>query len=375
MSFHGSDLAELARWLRMEAKRQIEGCRRLAHDGFTQVYMPDGKGHYGAMWSRDFCYMVEGFPEAISDLDLENSVRYLMNGIREDGVAPDRVQVDGRPLYSAGPPDAPLGEPPTDNSQFLTKLAFLCVKRTGNTRLFDEWSPALEGTLKAVPRSSDGLVFIDPKGPRRSPYGFTDTVGKTGAELFASLLFWEASRCMAELYERTGRDSDAVRWRTEAENVKRGLSVLWDSDEGVFLAATNDCRQPDVWGSAYAVFIGVVDKEQGLRVSQWLDRHYDEIVWQGMIRHIREPEGWRKMLLSTPAGIYQNGAYWPVPTAWFAHALRLTDQAKAQQTLIDLLRHMREHGINEWETPQGQVGVRDYVASATLPLIGVRGDL
>lgn len=366
--------AELAQWLRVEAKRQLEGCRRLTHDGFTQCYMPDGEGHYGAQWTRDFCYMVEGYADAISNVDLENSVRYLLNGVREDGAAPDRVEVGGRPLYAAGPPDMPLGEPPADNSQFLTKLVFLCVERTGNLALFQQHAALLEKTLRAVPRRDDGLVFIDPKGPRRSPYGFTDCVAKTGGLLFTSLLFWEASRCMASLYGRTGNEACAARWASEAERVRQALSDLWDDGEGMFLAATDDCRQVDVWGSAYAVYIGVADDSRSKRIAEWLDRHYGEVVWEGMVRHIREPEGWQRMLTEVGVGTYQNGGFWPVPSAWVIHVLRGVNPERAHAMLADLLSHMREHGVNEWESPQGQVGVREYVTSATLPLIAVRED-
>ncbi len=365
-------LDDLARWLRIEAKRQIEGCRRPARDGVTQCFTPDGAGRYGALWTRDFCYMVEGYADAISNVDLLNAVRFLLEGVREDGVAPDRVEMNGQAVYSAGPAGKPVGDPPTDNAQFLVKLVELTVNRTADVELFKQHSMTLEKAMRSIPRREDGLVFIDPKGPRRSPYGFTDGIRKTGALLFSSVLYWESANCMAWLYEKVASDADALRWRREAKRVRDALHALWDEKEGIFLAATQDCRQPDVWGSAYAVFTGAATEQQGRAIARWLDKHYGEIVWQGMVRHIPEPKGWQSLLVPLRLNTYQNGSYWPVPAAWVSHAIRRVDPERASQMLLDLLRHMRDHGVNEWENKDGSVGVRDYVASATLTLIAVR---
>jgi len=365
-------LSDLARWLRIEAKRQIEGCRRLARDGVTQCFTPDGAGRYGALWTRDFCYMVEGYAEGISNADLRNAVGYLLRGVRRDGVAPDRVQADGQAVYSAGSTENPVGEAPTDNAQFLVKLVEFTVNRTGNVEVFTKHAATLKKAMRSIPRREDGLVFIDPDAPSRSPYGFTDCIRKTGAVLFSSVLYWESAHCMARLYEKVGSGPDALRWRREAKRVRDALRALWDEKEGVFLAATQDCRQPDVWGSAYAVFTEAATEQQGWAIARWLDKHYGEIVWQGMVRHIREPEGWQSLLRPLPANTYQNGGYWPVPGAWVIHTLRRVNPQRASQMLLDLLQHMHEHGVNEWENKNGAVGVRNYVASATLTLIAVR---
>jgi hypothetical protein len=140
--------------------------------------------------------------------------------------------------------------------------------------------------MQCLSRRDDGLVFIDPQGPPTSPYGFTDCIGKTGGLLFTSLLFWEASNCMSELYEITGKHSDALRWKAEADKVHKALAELWDEETGTFFAATHDCRQLDVWGSAYSVFIGAASAKQSLKISKWLNEHYDEVVWEGMVRHL-----------------------------------------------------------------------------------------
>ena len=112
---------EAQQWLKSEAARQLKGCQRIAHNG-TVLYTPDGEGHYGALWTRDFSYMVENAFDLIPKDQMKAAIRYLLNGQRKDGCIPDRVRVDGLAVYSAGPVDHPLGDPPTDNSQFMIKI-------------------------------------------------------------------------------------------------------------------------------------------------------------------------------------------------------------------------------------------------------------
>jgi hypothetical protein len=65
------------------------------------------------------------------------------------------------------------------------------------------------------------------------------------------------------------------------------------------------CKQIDIWGSAYAVEVGITSKEQTRRIATYLAEHYDETVMNGQIRHLTRSEG-----------AYQNGAYWATPLAW-----------------------------------------------------------
>ena len=44
-------------WLRSATLRQLARCQAKANSG-TVLFMPDGSGHYRALWTRDFAYMV-----------------------------------------------------------------------------------------------------------------------------------------------------------------------------------------------------------------------------------------------------------------------------------------------------------------------------
>ncbi len=82
---------ERMNWLTEQAKRLIDGCRVKANDG-TILYCPDGKGHYGALWTRDFAYMVENCSDMIPSEHIEACIRYLLSGQREDGCIPKASQ-------------------------------------------------------------------------------------------------------------------------------------------------------------------------------------------------------------------------------------------------------------------------------------------
>ncbi len=363
---------ELAAWLLAEAKRQVEGCRKPASDGKTWIYTPDGSAHYNAHWTRDFCYMVEGFPEVFSEYDLRRGCEYLLEHQREDGCIPDRVDASGHAVYGPGPGTwkSGFGDRAADNGAFMAKLVGHYTRLTGKSDLFAANTDKLERGLALIPRGDHGLLYIDPAKPH-SPYGFTDTIKKTGELLFSSLLLWEACGDMALMYGQIAQQDEAQRWRREGRRVKAGLQSLWDDQAGAFFAASRDCRQHDVWGSAYAVFIGVTTQEQTRKISRFLVSHYEQIVQRGYVRHIVEPEGWQATLVPVPVGRYQNGAFWATPTAWFCRAVAVTDRPRAEQTLRDLIRDFMAHGVNECVNDEYK-NVPDYVASATLPLIACR---
>lgn len=366
----GESLREAHQWLTEEARKQVNGCRVIARDG-TTLFTPDGSGNYKGMWVRDFCYMVEGAPELFKPEEIRAAYLFLLARQRsEDGAMPDRVRQDGVPIYSPGPDDKPLRPlPSTDNPQFMVKIAYHYVVLTGDMGLFRQTESKLTRGLNSLPRSSRGLVYIDPENPR-SPYGFTDTVAKTGEEFFSSLLDWQASTQMAELCRRIGR-TEKAEWEERAQRTKSALQTFWDSDAGMFMAAGIDCNQIDIWGSAYAVHIGVASDTQRKAIGNYLKVHYQGLVESGQLRHTAPGTFWEKMLTEVSPGTYQNGAYWGTPAGWLIEALHVVDPGLARKTFLDLVNYYRKYGV--YECVNGDYRkLKNYVASATLPLAALR---
>ncbi len=353
-------------------RKLLAGCRVPADDG-TALFTPDGKGNYRALWTRDFAYMVENAGDLLPPEQVEAALRYLIKGIRADGAAPDRVRPDGVAVYVAGGENSPLGEPNIDNAQFLAIAVDAHLQRlapAARIRLFREWSGPLDRAMDYLPRSPAGLVFNDPQKPH-SPYGFTDTVGKTGELLFESLLYWTASRRLADWHERYGDSAAAEEFQKRAKLIETNLVRLWDEPAGALLAATVDCRQIDIWGNAYTIWLDFPLGPNRERVLDFLTANRERFLWLGQVRHLLKGEHWQRLLTPVAPERYQNGAYWATASGWMMWALAQKDPALGRAVWRDLIADFRGHGVFECVN-EGYRQLDSYVVSAANPLAAAR---
>lgn len=347
--------------LEAQARTVLAGCRHVADNG-TPIYYPDGSGHYAALWTRDFCYMVEGAGALLPKAEILAGIDFLLAGQSPEGVIPDRVRADGVPVYQAGPEDNPLGSgPPADNAPFLAKLVCAYARQTGDYAALEARLMALEAAMATVPRGADGLVVIDPNQPRPG-YGFTDCIAKTGKELFSSLLYWEACSQLAAAFRRWEYHDDAHAWYERAEKVVHRLQEFWDDSVGMFRAASENCRQIDIWGSAYAAVVRIATKTQADRIADWLLAHLDTISLRGYTRHLPAGQNWQRLLRDVPPGTYQNGGFWAVPTGWVAQTIALVNDQAARELVETLIASFAEDGGCEWISPE-QRALPGYGAS------------
>lgn len=363
---------ESVQWLGQEARRLVRACRREMKDG-TAAFPPQVGAGYDAFWLRDYSYMLEGCPEAFSVPELTDACRLFVRAMGPTGDGVDCVRYDGTPIYQPG--YGSMGENPVaDGGPFTINVAWSAWRATGDTALLAEVLDRLVICLNAVPRNpANGLVHIRPDRPYdRCPYGFTDTVRKTGDELFTSLLFVQAAGRLAEMLAAAGQGIEAGAWRELAAQVSSSCrGVFWDDEAGLFRAATVRCREHDLWGSAFAVHLGVATPEQAKAVAVALRRHFAGICQRGQFRHLLPGVVWEQ---ACEPGKYQNGGFWGTPTGWFAQTLDLVDPALARQTVVDLVADYRRRGVGEWVLDD-HVQLPGYVASATLPLQGIRAML
>ena len=363
-----ASIEEAARWLHAKAVAMIRASRVTMASGVA-AFPPQAGAGYSAFWLRDFAYQLEGCRDAFSDRELTDACRVFVRAMGSDGSGVDCVKFDGTPVYKPG--FGTMGEHPVaDGSPFTVAVAWHAYQKTRDPQLLAEVVDPLVKALRAVPRDPrTGLVFIRPGGWDRCPYGFTDTVRKQGAELFTSLLHIQACRRLADLLDAAHRPAEAGRWRGEAERLIPILrTTFWDARVGLFRAATVSCTQPDIWGSAFAVDLEVATPEQSRTVATYFKNHYDEIVQRGQIRHLPGGVYWDA---ACPRDTYQNGGYWATATGWFVETLDLVDPGLADRTVINLVDDFRTRGVSEWVLGP-RTAVMNYLASATMPLAGVR---
>jgi hypothetical protein len=362
-------LTEAVTWLENESHRLIRASKRIMKDG-TAAFPPQVGIGYEAFWLRDFAYTLEGSIGSYSEKELQEASKLFIRSIRTDGAGVDCVTFDGRPIYKPG-----LGKmganPVADGSQFTIAVAWHTYQKTKDSDFLREIIDDLVKTMSAVPRNpKTGLVHIKDSDWDRCPYGFTDTVRMQGDILFCSLLYVEASRRLSDLLIAVNRKDEAAGWKLEAEIIAKKIrEIFWDSQAGLFRAATIHCREHHIWGSAFAVYLAVADKDQSMKIAEYFRGNYSQIVQKGQIRHLPGGVYWEKCVAARDT--YQNGAYWATPTGWFVYTLDIVDPRLADQTIIDMVTDFRENGACEWVFGEKH-RLPNYLASASLPLAGIR---
>lgn len=364
-----ASLADSVTWLQGEAHRLVRAGKRTMKDG-TAAFPPQVGLGYEAFWLRDFAYTLEGAVDSYSNKELLDASRLFIKSCNADGAGVDCVGFDGRPIYKPG--FGTMGDNPVgDGSQFTVAVVWHTYRKTRDAAFLKEVIDPLMKSMKAVPRNPQTkLVHIRPEGYDRCPYGFTDCVREAGDVLFCSLLVVEASHRLAELLNAAGRADEATVWNTDADAVAKSVrDVFWDPQTGLFRAATVRCREHDIWGSAFAVYLGVANEEQSMAVARYFRDHYAEIVQHGQIRHLPGGVYWESC--SAARDTYQNGGYWATPAGWFVYALDRVDPALADWTVIDLVADFQAGGACEWILGDKRQ-LPGYLASASLPLAGIR---
>lgn len=325
----------------------LKNCKVTTTNGIT-IFTPDGVSSYNALWLRDFSYMVEYAGDCISNDEIIGCIQYAIDHRRaDDGWMPDRIYEDGVTAYAAGVVGKPIGEANLDNTPFLifTVHSLMTRLKPGEFQeLFKKWEPYLRQGLNAIPLDKHGLVYNDPVKPH-SPYGFTDTVAKTGSLYMESLLYWRA--CL-HMFRMTSSPSDKELYLQRCNAIESSIKYLYHSDSHAFLAATDDCAQIDIWGIAYMLYINFpCTDEIKSDILTFLKDYYDRYVLHGQIRHLLSGEYWERLLIEIPHEEYQNGAYWATASGWVIWCLAQIDEKLAARTLYDVVSYFQKEGSFE----------------------------
>ena len=349
-------------WMREAAITQLKGCRVQGPDG-TWLHTPDGVGNYKAQWTRDTYYMIEYAGDLLDQNDIRAAIDYLLNGQREDGCIPDRVNIEGKAVYSPGPPNKPMADHALDNGSFMALMVCSYLDQYDDKNYFKDVEIKLRKGMDQINLSDYGLVYNDPDNPQ-CVYGFTDIVKKTGNLLFSSLIYYHACVQLKRHCKRTNC-GDAEEYGKRAELIKKNIYRLWDDQSGMFMAADRDCRQIDIWGNAYAIEVGITSPEQEKKISDYLISNYEQIVQRGQVRHLPAKEThWQQLFHSCEEGTYQNGAFRATPLAWIVPVYGKYSPEIAQQMLQEVINDFQANGINECINGE-YLKVPDFVVSAT----------
>ncbi|HPC16572.1 MAG TPA: hypothetical protein P5318_02290 [Candidatus Hydrogenedentes bacterium] len=333
---------------------------------------PGGRDCYPAFWIRDYAMSLEsGFitPEEqrhalllTARCQQDKPWRLRSGSFVPPGAIPDHITLDGKPIFFPGTLDDFEGQggdawgylPAFDDHFYFIQMAAAYAELAGDTDILTreiDGIPLIDRLDRAfhVPpsRADNGLVHCEADN-RGVTFGFVDTITHTGDVLFASLLKYQAADEMARFYERIEKPDKASEYHDVAAMIRMAIPATFATGKGLLRASTVTSGQPDVWGSAYAVYIGAVDEAQAGAVCKALAQAYRDgsLAWRGNIRHVITTDdyssttAWEKALC--PKNRYQNGAYWGTPTGWVCYAMAQTDFDLARKLANEYIAELRE---------------------------------
>jgi len=228
----------------------------------------------------------------------------------------------------------------------------------------------LERSINATTSDPDGsgLLWSNTSRPMVG-YGFQDTVVKSGAVLYSSVLLWNASGLLASMANAHGDLQLAERMATLAARIKLAADAkLWDEDAGVFHASTGlEHELVDIWGNAMVGANGFASARQSRAIHAYFVKNEADIFFEGQVREIPKPQQWKQVVPGYEQLMYQNGGYWATPLHHVLPFLAMRDRDMACRLLNQTIDSFRGHGIWEWVGPffPGNThGAAGYIASA-----------
>lgn len=285
---------------------------------------------------------------------------------------PDHINLNREPVYFPGTYDPAANQdglwglrPPTNNHYDVIWLAQMLALSGDAPALLREVvnGKSIYERLKlafSVPEIDPGSELVHTAPERRAVgFIFCDSIYMTGDLLMASLLRHRAAEHMAYFAKLMGHGSELAEYKALALRISQNILPVFgdDGNHGGWLnASTGISSQPDVWGSIYAVYRGIVKGEDKSRILQTIVRSLEkdgEIEFQGALRHVpvsfdaSEKSVWERSLAEK--NCYQNGAYWHTPVGWLLSILKDEYPEYARGVRDRWLQHLRTEQGRVWE--------------------------
>ena len=336
-----------------------------------------GTSTYPAFWIRDPGWVAEtglipadniwGWITLMAETMQGHTARHLQSGgIIPPYSVPDHINVDGSPVFYPGTyrsdhtQGPPWGKyPPHDDQYWLVFNTYAYARLTGDWTSFlravdtsmgeMQLSQVCELAHNALPVDTATQLCIASSDVAEHivDWGYNDSITKTGMLLFPSLLRYESAMKLAHLFERNGMPGEASTYFTQAHLLRRAIiATFYAEDEhhhGWLYSATGIGHQPDIWGTAYAIYLDLLPRELNIAAATYLLRSYQErtTVLDGQIRHLPTTVGSWEIAQCLP-GTYQNGGYWGYAVGWYIYALMQVDQAAGTSLFNEYINYMRD---------------------------------
>jgi hypothetical protein len=273
---------------------------------------PGGRDCYPAFWIRNYAMSLESglIPpeEQRHMLQLTASTQCNQTWITPGGslvpygAIADHIRVDdGMPIYFPGTyiyEDQGIPEfgtlPPISDQFLFIHMAYTYVKTTADTAFLRSvingmtLIQRLETAYLIAAIQSDNPLVYTTEHLGGLNFGFRDVQGITGELCFPSILKFQASHELAWLFEQLGRSQQATAYMRTAVKLKELIPLVFSDPRGMLKASTGRSNQPDVWSTALAVHLGILEDDPLEKTCLFLAKAYLEgtLSYRGNIRHI-----------------------------------------------------------------------------------------
>lgn len=171
----------------------------------------------------------------------------------------------------------------------------------------------------------------------------------TGDLLYPSVLKFRAAKQLADIFDRIGDETMRNGYSQIAISIQEAVPVVFEDPSGLLRAASGSSNQPDVWGTALAIYEGVLQGEARDIACQALAAAYEEgtLSYRGNIRHVLTSHDfdsdrvWERSM--APKNRYQNGAYWGTPVGWVAYAIHQVNPKAARKLVSEYIAELKEN--------------------------------
>lgn len=364
------------------------------------LLLPSGDEKYKSFWVRDAAMMAESL--LIEDARLKqyiewiatcgqngNAFLYLENGlIVPPYTVADHINYTGRPVYFPGTMSDGMNQgvgkygfyPPFCDNFYFIIMVDAYIRQTGDREILQQIYSGMR-LLTRLERAAESYnidrntqLCVSDEERYTVDWGFVDAVKKSGALTFASLLRYRAHRILATLCPE--KASFYLEIATAIQNSL--FELLYDENANLFYSATGLCHQHDVWATAYALRIGLLDTGKANEALAELYKSGLVTTEGSYVRHVIKTEDvsdsctWACTFLRYNS--YQNGGYWATPIGWYARALYDYDPQLGIDMLSAFVAHTSHHqnagAPYEWLHPD--TGITDghrYGTSGVLPYV------
>lgn len=337
---------------------------------------PGGRDTYPAFWIRDYAMSIEtGFISkeeqkhmlvltAATQCD-QTWITRSGKGMIPMGAIADHILVEtSLPIYYPGTYDYEIQEdnesqfglfPPYSDQFFFIKMAYLYVKNSADMKILKKeinhikLIDRLELAFKVPPvRDGSHLVYTT-ETFLGVDFGFRDAEKITGDLVFPSIMKYRAAIELAWLFEKLKDKQKSGKYKSIATQLKKEIPDTFLNSDGMLCASTGLSNQADVWSTALAVCLGILEDESMIKACRHLDKAYIEggLAYKGNIRHIIKGEDFSNTsaweISKVGINYYQNGAYWGTPTGWVAYAIAKVNTNHAMRLVKEFVDDLREN--------------------------------